>query len=170
MTTREDLDGLIQTVADASGDASLQIALGTPGTEIQHPVTKEVRSTGAAFASPGFLDTLLTGVAELFDERTASWVVVTTNATGVNPVIAAGNGVSGVSKNESLNTIQVTWTQAFTGTTYLAWAILEVDVDWTYRLRAKLAASLTVRFGDAAGGLLGINDRTVLVAAIGPRV
>jgi hypothetical protein len=66
--TKDDIIEQVQASADGSGDLELRLSLGDPtgGPLVIRGVTREL---GIAYAEPGFIDSLLQGIADVIDAR-----------------------------------------------------------------------------------------------------
>lgn len=112
MASKDNLLAELQDYADTSGDDSVKASLGTPGDYVE--IDNVARPTGAAYATPGVIDGLLTAIGAVIDSLIsgggAGTVKITiSDATSgyLASKLVAGNGIiltvhTGVDSDQTL--------------------------------------------------------------------
>lgn len=164
---------LMQAAADAAG-GMLKILLGTPGSQLEYPSSNvidekvsQTYDTGGGWATTQALPTVLGQVGAELDASLAAWAVIDTQATSVAPVVTAGRFVASATKNEGASTLTVVLSTSFSSAAFFTTGQLYLSGAGIPEVVGQAVNSVTLRWHDPAGGLVGINDVYVRFLAVG---
>ena len=163
----------LKSAADASGDLLERILLGTPGTLIEYPapepLTEKVTQTydsGGHWSQP-YLPALLEGLGNEMDRALIVSGLISTNASGAAPNIMSGTLLASASKNEGTDILTVNFSSSFTVAPYFATGTLFLCGVGIPEVYSRTVGSVSMRWYNAGGGVININDLYVMFLACG---
>jgi len=161
----------IRAAADLVG-ALHKISLGTPGTKVKYPTSIsqpqfQLDSGGAWSAPPSIVQYVLDHVGAELDLAHATWAYITTNATGIAPTIQAARGVGASSKNEATDVLSVALSTSYINNYYFASGLVDGATPYICGVITKTSGAYDLRFFDAAGAAIDINNRSVVCLSVG---
>lgn len=174
MARVDELVARVQAAADATGNVSLRIGMGAPGSSLLFE-GETFASGGAWTETPSTWTETLRGIATAV-EQGYRWAEIATNGAAVAPTIVRGDGITAASKDEALDTLTLTLSPAFT-TVPVVFAVLDgqavlQSLEVVSRAVGSVALAwrgLLVDFGGSTVSYprLDINSRTVFVLVVG---